>query len=487
MFGALRGDSDRGQMSQMGSNSRYTLSAYANVAANDDESDDEDDEILDEKPFVSVKEEEDATVVATGTRLADEEPAEVAEAAVEGDSRGYKKNGKKRKTNKAQFTKANRKNSNKTKKEANKAVKKAKNQLKRAQKDKKNAHRFAEVIDDIKEAGTGEGPGAGPGADSNRNLAALFAGFEEDNLHQLKVDLLTADPENADRIRHLIAKKEKKRRDKSIQMNQGTWKQKVNHPHRGSQRGMDGFAMEIAIDLRKARSDGKCGKSTNWAPCPLVPINGNVLPTSCCNFDTNHCLASWQCDCPHCVDYAQVNQATVEVKKAMAEKTYSDDVNGLVLRNRDLFHLWAVENVFQPKLMKDVLIKLNEQSTNVLNHIHNAADNECLSRGKAVDKKIKLPLMMKILALQRDHRYTDVLKQIIMSFVSQKPECVQKLGNSFHKVDKIQSAIQKAVMKMQNDLAPGQRKQMDVPAHFMPEHSRKERRIIANSVQMPPQ
>ena len=68
--------------------------------------------------------------------------------------------------------------------------------------------------------------------------------------------------------------------------------------------------------------------------------------------------------------------------------------SGLVLRNRDLFHLWAVENVFQPKLMKDVLMKLNEQSTNVLNHIHNAADNECLSRGKAVDKVSTTSIIM---------------------------------------------------------------------------------------------
>ena len=40
---------------------------------------------------------------------------------------------------------------------------------------------------------------------------------------------------------------EKKRQDKSKQIRDGTWKQKVTHPHRGSQRGMDGFAMEIAI------------------------------------------------------------------------------------------------------------------------------------------------------------------------------------------------------------------------------------------------
>ena len=47
---------------------------------------------------------------------------------------------------------------------------------------------------------------------------------------------------------------EKKRQDKSQQINAGTWKQKVTHPHRGSHRGMDGFAMEIAIGkLKKAK------------------------------------------------------------------------------------------------------------------------------------------------------------------------------------------------------------------------------------------
>ena len=64
----------------------------------------------------------------------------------------------------------------------------------------------------------------------------------------------------------------------------------------------------------------------------------------------------------------------------------NDKFLGIVLRNRDLFHLWAVENIFQPKLLKDVLMKLNEQSSNVLDHIHNAAANECLTRGKALDK-----------------------------------------------------------------------------------------------------
>ena len=63
-----------------------------------------------------------------------------------------------------------------------------------------------EVMDPEDLAGSGDGPG-GPGGDANRNLAALFSGLDNDNLHQLKLDLAKADPENADRIKHLIAKK----------------------------------------------------------------------------------------------------------------------------------------------------------------------------------------------------------------------------------------------------------------------------------------
>ena len=58
---------------------------------------------------------------------------------------------------KAQYTKGNRKNSNKSKKDASKAVKKAKNQLKKAQKQKKNAHRFAEMIPEVMDVDSGQG------------------------------------------------------------------------------------------------------------------------------------------------------------------------------------------------------------------------------------------------------------------------------------------------------------------------------------------
>ena len=104
MFGVLRGDSDRPTLGGQ----RYSLNAYANVGDDDDEVD-EDDEILDEKPFISVREEVVATVVDEDDDVDDDEDVDTAEVAAAGDSRGYKK------PSKNSYKKPNKKNSNKNK------------------------------------------------------------------------------------------------------------------------------------------------------------------------------------------------------------------------------------------------------------------------------------------------------------------------------------------------------------------------------------
>ena len=104
MFGVLRGDSDRPTLGGQ----RYSLNAYATVGDDDDEVD-EDDEILDEKPFISVREEVVATVVDEDDDVDDDEDVDTAEVAAAGDSRGYKK------PSKNSYKKPNKKNSNKNK------------------------------------------------------------------------------------------------------------------------------------------------------------------------------------------------------------------------------------------------------------------------------------------------------------------------------------------------------------------------------------
>ena len=86
-----------------------------------------------------------------------------------------------------------------------------------------------------------------------------------------------------------------------------------------------------------ARSDGKCGKSANWAPCALVPTLGRDVATPCCNFATNQCLPANQCDCPHCVDYAQINQATLEIKQTLAANNYANNIAGKVKSKFKIF------------------------------------------------------------------------------------------------------------------------------------------------------
>ena len=47
-------------------------------------------------------------------------------------------------------------------------------------------------------------------------------------------------------------------------------------------------------------------------------------------------------------------------------------IQGALIRNRDLFHIWAIRNIFQPRLLEEVLIKLTEQTENVIKILQNA-------------------------------------------------------------------------------------------------------------------
>ena len=324
------------------------------------------------------------------------------------------------------------------KKAAQKAVKDAKRELKKAEKAKKKAR--------IEET------------------AELKNDFKEERY-------LNGNPE------HIAEKKEESKTAKQIQKAEGTWgEDEVNYPHKSR------FAnFNVAIDLSKARSDGKCGKSAEWAPCALVPTLGRRDPTPCCNFDTNHCLRSSECDCPHCVDFAEVNRATQMVKRQIASQNYPNNIEGMLMNNRDLFHLWATQHVFQPKLLEDTLIKINEQSRNVMEILKNAANSKCINEALSLDAPLSSKFHINVHRLQTNDEFHEVLKLILKTFVGTKTEerCTRKMDIWNHKVEKTVETIKKAVMKMQNTLGLTEDKRIDVPkmaAHFAPEQSRKEKR-----------
>lgn len=81
-------------------------------------------------------------------------------------------------------------------------------------------------------------------------------------------------------------------------------------------------------DVSRSRSDGRCGKAVEWAPCALVPTNGRTELTPCCNFAAGRCVTAAQCTCPHCVDYAAINKIAHTVKTNAASRSYASDAFG---------------------------------------------------------------------------------------------------------------------------------------------------------------
>ena len=65
---------------------------------------------------------------------------------------------------------------------------------------------------------------------------------------------------------------------------------------------------------------------------------------------------------------------------------------GELVRNRDLFHIWAVQNIFQPRLLEEVLVRLTEQTENVIIILDNAEKSKCLNSGS----DFSILLLMKI-------------------------------------------------------------------------------------------
>jgi len=342
----------------------------------------------------------------------------------------------------------------KAKKDAAKAVKAAKRELQKAQKQQKKA-RVLET---------------------------------EETKNTEKQGRLLIDPSE-----RVIIKKEAAKAQKQEAKALGVLNEEIGYPHRSRSN-----FISTAIDVSMARSDGKCGKSAQWAPCALVPTRGRAEPTPCCDFASNHCLPVSQCDCPHCVDYSRINQATAEIKASLAKLDYEDNIKGELVRNRDLFHIWAVQNIFQPRLLEEVLMRLTEQTKNVIVILDNAAESKCINSDLSLEMSMKNTVDMTVVKMninffQKNDQYHQVLKETLDQFIATNTEdrCVRKLEIFKHKVDKTVGAIQKAVMKMRNTLSlSDEEKHIQSPAdlanHFEPGKSRAEKRkdIILSRLQL---
>merc|ERR1719242_502522 len=206
----------------------------------------------------------------------------------------------------------------------------------------------------------------------------------------------------------------------------GTWDEEPQSPHNNRFVHFDG---QLGIDMSRSRTDGRCGKSANWAPCPLVPILNNAEATPCCNFGLNQCVTKAECTCEHCVDYASVNEQTVNIKQQIAGQAYNNDVFGILIENRDLFKVWAVENIIETNLLDDAIQRINTQTFNVRQSIENARQSHCINRDiTSLNQDVSEALDTRIKNLQNQDLYPDVLKEILVEYLAKNTEvrCIRK-------------------------------------------------------------
>ena len=114
--------------------------------------------------------------------------------------------------------------------------------------------------------------------------------------------------------------------------------------------------------------------------------------------------------------------------------------SGELVRNRDLFHIWAVQNIFQPRLLEEVLMRLTEQTKNVIVILDNAAESKCINSDLSLEMSMKNTVDMTVVKMninffQKNDQYHQVLKETLDQFIATNTEdrCVRKLEIFKHK------------------------------------------------------
>lgn len=115
--------------------------------------------------------------------------------------------------------------------------------------------------------------------------------------------------------------------------------------------------------------------------------------------------------------------------------TDMNSIQGALIRNRDLFHIWAIRNIFQPRLLEEVLVKLTEQTENVIEILQNAEKSKCINSELSLSSPIGSTEAANFAFLQKNDQFQEVLKETLQVYIAQNTEdrCIRKLDIFKHK------------------------------------------------------
>jgi hypothetical protein len=284
------------------------------------------------------------------------------------------------------------------------------------------------------------------------------------------------------KLKQQIAKEQKKKNKQAIKRVLGVWPPPPpSYPHKSRS-----FAMDVFVDVSRSRSDGRCGKSVEWAPCALVPTGGRSEATPCCNFQEGKCTTVDQCGCPHCVNYAFINKIAHTVKTNAASRAYSSDAFGFLQKNKDMYMKWVVDNIASQRLLQKILRMVETQTQNVINVFNNKYERGCGNKLHKLSEPLGNIFANKIAKLQASHNYPGVFDLAVKHYLQLNVQdaCLASgdIAQLLSRVHKSTRTIQKATMKITSSAdSKKDSKQfpvdIDLPAHFASDETRRERKI----------
>jgi len=276
-----------------------------------------------------------------------------------------------------------------------------------------------------------------------------------------------------------IAKAQKKAAKAASKEQHGSKRPPVNHPHKGRN-----LVMDIHIDVSRARSDGRCGKNVEWAPCALVPTGGRTEVTPCCNFQSGRCGPADQCECPHCVDYQLINRLVKGIDQNTASRSYSSDAFGILDQNADLYLRWVVDKMSAHRLMDKIMRMVKTQTENLKMVLKNKEERGCTNENSKLNDTPGNIFLNKIGKLQAAEDFPGVFDLVIKHYLQMNvpvPCLDEEFDQLRNRVHKATGTIKKAAMKITDSQEGGKSRKtfpadFNLPDHFAAHESRRERK-----------
>merc|ERR1712210_138295 len=233
----------------------------------------------------------------------------------------------------------------------------------------------------------------------------------------------------------------------------------------------------VVIDVTGARSDGRCGRKFNFAPCALVPVNGHEFATPCCN--NRRCVSQANCECSTCVNYAHVNNFMKDVKTSQRSASGTTPTAAdLIDSNRDAYAAWAVENLSGSGHLSKILRVISTQHKNLKLLLQREEGKNCVNTKKNPAEPTGQVVRAKVRKMTDELNFPGVIEFLADLYLDQNISdvCKEQIDTEklLKRVNRPTDAIKKVIEKLERASDREKptnvfMKELNIPAHLSDE------------------